>query len=392
MQDRWFAPSLYDVLLVAPDATPEQIKAAYRRIAKLAHPDANPDDPHAEEAFKRVEAAYQVLSDPERRADYDRELMSGGSGQQQPPPGAHHQREQHDSGTVRPEDVLAEWEARQARQQQHAHVTHVAAETHGRRIHDLPKGVRHRRPERVVPTWKDWAWRTALAVACAALLYASVAGPDAFSGMSPVAATAPVVGAAPWAVWRYVRGRRGRYVRNDGWWPATVRRVAASAAGSVPAAAVLASAGAPPAVRVAAVVAPLAQFAWRATLPMLPQVAPYVQRPDPTMTAPWGEMLYGQLVWARVPGAGDGWPRGEAPCLVVWPDDDTGADTVEAVAGHHAEVPGALHLTVGAGRGHADAWFPASTVTLTAADIARGSHVVGPDVWTAVLHQVLDRR
>jgi molecular chaperone DnaJ len=62
----------YDVLGVSPGATAEEIKQAYRRVARESHPDRNPDDPAAEERFKAAAAAYEVLSDPERRANYDR--------------------------------------------------------------------------------------------------------------------------------------------------------------------------------------------------------------------------------------------------------------------------------------------------------------------------------
>ncbi len=63
---------LYAVLEVSADATDEEIKRAYRRLARRWHPDANPDDPEAEARFKQIAAAYEVLSDPERRARYDR--------------------------------------------------------------------------------------------------------------------------------------------------------------------------------------------------------------------------------------------------------------------------------------------------------------------------------
>ena len=62
----------YDILGVAPGATAEEIKQAYRRLARASHPDRNPDDPAAEERFKEAAAAYEVLSDPTRRANYDR--------------------------------------------------------------------------------------------------------------------------------------------------------------------------------------------------------------------------------------------------------------------------------------------------------------------------------
>ena len=62
----------YEVLGVSPQATAEEIKQAYRRLARESHPDRNPDDPGAEERFKELAAAYEVLSDAERRANYDR--------------------------------------------------------------------------------------------------------------------------------------------------------------------------------------------------------------------------------------------------------------------------------------------------------------------------------
>jgi molecular chaperone DnaJ len=62
----------YDILGVARDATPEQIKKAYRKKALQHHPDKNPDDKAAEEQFKLAAEAYSVLSDPDKRARYDR--------------------------------------------------------------------------------------------------------------------------------------------------------------------------------------------------------------------------------------------------------------------------------------------------------------------------------
>jgi len=61
----------YEILGVSPDASQEEIKKAYRRLARESHPDANPDDPNAEARFKEISEAYRVLRDPESRRQYD---------------------------------------------------------------------------------------------------------------------------------------------------------------------------------------------------------------------------------------------------------------------------------------------------------------------------------
>ncbi|MDQ7843759.1 MAG: molecular chaperone DnaJ [Armatimonadota bacterium] len=62
----------YAVLGVDRDASQDEIKQAFRRLARQYHPDVKKDDPQADERFKEINEAYQVLSDPERRAHYDR--------------------------------------------------------------------------------------------------------------------------------------------------------------------------------------------------------------------------------------------------------------------------------------------------------------------------------
>ncbi|MFQ5854234.1 MAG: DnaJ C-terminal domain-containing protein [Anaerolineae bacterium] len=61
----------YKILGVDKKATQKEIKSAYRKLARENHPDVNPDDPDAQERFKDINEAYQVLGDPEKRKKYD---------------------------------------------------------------------------------------------------------------------------------------------------------------------------------------------------------------------------------------------------------------------------------------------------------------------------------
>ena len=73
------AKSLYETLEVSENATPEEIKKAYRKLARKYHPDVN-KDPKAEEKFKEINAAYEVLSDATKKQQYDQygDSMFGG--------------------------------------------------------------------------------------------------------------------------------------------------------------------------------------------------------------------------------------------------------------------------------------------------------------------------
>ena len=76
----------YEVLGINKSAQDAEIKKAYRKLAKKYHPDANPDNKEAEAKFKEVTDAYEVLSDPDKKAAYDRyghaafEQGAGGAG------------------------------------------------------------------------------------------------------------------------------------------------------------------------------------------------------------------------------------------------------------------------------------------------------------------------
>jgi molecular chaperone DnaJ len=80
MNRDWVEKDFYKVLGVGSEATQEEIKKAYRKLAQTHHPDANPGDKGAEEKFKEFSEAYATLSNPEQRKEYDevRRLVSKG--------------------------------------------------------------------------------------------------------------------------------------------------------------------------------------------------------------------------------------------------------------------------------------------------------------------------
>jgi|LauGreDrversion4_2_1035121.scaffolds.fasta_scaffold67194_2 molecular chaperone DnaJ len=86
----------YEVLGVAKDASGDEVKRAYRRLAIKWHPDQNPDNPEAEVRFRQCAEAYEVLGDPERRAIYDRHGHAGLRG-----------RAGHDFNSMNAEDIFS---------------------------------------------------------------------------------------------------------------------------------------------------------------------------------------------------------------------------------------------------------------------------------------------
>jgi DnaJ-class molecular chaperone len=80
------AQTPYEVLGVKPDASADEIRKAYRKLAKQFHPDINPGKPEAEARFKEISAAYDLLSDSDKRARYDRGEIDE-TGAERPPRG-----------------------------------------------------------------------------------------------------------------------------------------------------------------------------------------------------------------------------------------------------------------------------------------------------------------
>ena len=71
MQREWLEKDYYAVLGVDSTASQKEVTSAYRKLARQFHPDANPGNQAAEDRFKEVSAAYEVVGDPEKRQQYD---------------------------------------------------------------------------------------------------------------------------------------------------------------------------------------------------------------------------------------------------------------------------------------------------------------------------------
>jgi curved DNA-binding protein CbpA len=68
--------NLYELLGLPKEASQEDIRQAHRKLARKYHPDTNPEDPQAEKRFKEVQQAYEVLSDPQKRREYDQRVRA----------------------------------------------------------------------------------------------------------------------------------------------------------------------------------------------------------------------------------------------------------------------------------------------------------------------------
>src|ERR1700760_691676 len=80
VQREWFEKDYYAVLGVSPTASAKDITSAYRKLARTYHPEANPGDNAAEERFKAISAAYDVVGDADRRQEYDQVRAMGPMG------------------------------------------------------------------------------------------------------------------------------------------------------------------------------------------------------------------------------------------------------------------------------------------------------------------------
>ena len=95
----------YEILVVDKNVAADGLKKAYRKVAMKYHPDRNPDDSSAEDKFKEAAEAYEVLSDPDKRAKYDRYGHDAVNGNEQAKNefGNYHRDQMHRFGSLRNE-------------------------------------------------------------------------------------------------------------------------------------------------------------------------------------------------------------------------------------------------------------------------------------------------
>jgi curved DNA-binding protein CbpA len=100
---------LYKVLGLPRGASQEDIRKAHRKLVRQYHPDANPEDPQAEERFKEVQRAYEVLSNPEKRQEYDKRFHTSSRQRStgRPRPGADRRAGRGTTHTVDLSELLA---------------------------------------------------------------------------------------------------------------------------------------------------------------------------------------------------------------------------------------------------------------------------------------------
>lgn len=116
--------SHYDVLQIDPKATPDEIKRAFRRLSMELHPDKNGNSEKSNQAFQEINEAYNVLSDPEKRGNYDFELQMGMGGHRIPM--NMHMHHMGAMGGIHPMEMLfAAMHGQQQQQQQHNPAQHI---------------------------------------------------------------------------------------------------------------------------------------------------------------------------------------------------------------------------------------------------------------------------